>query len=130
MNDFGSLTIFAFLSNVALAQCNDGEWSEYSDIHTFANFGRLSSPDEIEENFSIFPNPAKEVLNVTFETTESRDVNIIITDVMGKTIQNQTNSYHEGQQTERLDLSRLNKGYYFISIHNGDDVQTMKFIKS
>ena len=113
------------------AQCNNGEWSEYSDLYFFGNsVGRLSNSNEIEESFSIFPNPAKDVLNVTFETNESSDVTITITDVLGKTILNQTNSYSEGQQTEPLDVSRLNKGYYFISIRNGDHVRTMKFIKS
>lgn len=63
-----------------------------------------------ENNFSIYPNPAKEVL--TLELTQISNKSFTITDGIGKVIRKGTISSHK----QDIDVSNLAKGVYIIRI--------------
>jgi alpha-tubulin suppressor-like RCC1 family protein len=64
------------------------------------------NPDAI---FKIFPNPVDDILNL--ETTENAKIeNIIITDITGKTFLEQT------QNTNQVDIQKLSKGIYIVTV--------------
>lgn len=111
------------------SNCDGNDWSAFSSpLLTQV----LSSPrlaQTVDSDITISPNPAKDILNVSFNMEDTNDVRIAVTDVLGQNIMSQSNTYAEGQQIESLDISKLGKGYYFVSIHNGDKVETVKFIK-
>lgn len=87
----------------------------------------LTNALEIEKenlNFSIYPNPAYDVLNVSFSKEDKQAYSIDVTDVLGKVMA----SKHEGIDT--IDLSALNSGIYFITLKkNGMVAATQKFVK-
>lgn len=80
--------------------------------------------DELtQNNFSFFPNPATNVLNIK---TENNFEQLLITDMSGRTIKT-INSNNTKQ--ERIDVSDLNSGIYFIQVVSNGVSQVQKFIK-
>jgi hypothetical protein len=111
------------------SNCDGNDWSEYSPLMTHdLNPPRLAQ-EAVLENIKLYPNPAKEVLTVEFETENGEEANIIITDNLGKTIRSQNNTYTEGIQKEIIDVANLTNGYYFITIRSNDSIETQKFMK-
>jgi hypothetical protein len=91
--------------------------------------------EDISENknkFTIFPNPAKQSVNVQFAVTEDcSHVNLSIYNLQGqlvieKVIPSQTNI----SNSTNIDINELNEGFYFVTLSvNGRILKSVKFIK-
>jgi hypothetical protein len=111
------------------SNCDGNDWSAYSSpLQTVTLEAPLRVSNVISET-TIYPNPAKDVLNVDFETITVGDVQLVITDMRGKQLMIQNNTYEQGYNKERLDINNLSSGYYFLTVYSGNDVNTMKFVK-
>ena len=76
--------------------------------------------DDIESySVFIYPNPTK---NILYLEGNLNPVNISIYDLLGKKVISTNN-------TNRIDVKSLTKGVYFISIIDGINSSTKKFIK-
>lgn len=64
--------------------------------------------------FSIYPNPTKGQVNINWKNGITGDVQILVTDIAGRTIYNQNVTT---AQSTQLDLSKLNQGIYFIKVN-------------
>ncbi len=75
--------------------------------------------NDINEIISIFPNPANNeiTISVTFKAAEYK-----ILDVLGKEVISSNNN--------KIDISTLPKGTYFIRVTGDDNILTTSFIKS
>jgi uncharacterized protein (TIGR02145 family) len=69
-------------------------------------------------NFSIYPNPTKEYINIDCSSLES----ITIYNILGKELIKVTSN--------RINVSSLSKGVYFIKVSDGINSSTKKFIKN
>ena len=85
--------------------------------------GSTEIEPRFKENFSIYPNPALNLL--TIETEYPDHYSIEITTLNGQMIQSGT--YHG--TSHQIDLSTFKKGVYFITIRSKDFVTTRKIIK-
>ena len=110
------------------SNCSGNDWSAYSSPLQSVTLGSTRMSQVISET-TLSPNPAKDVLNLSFNNIDASEVTITISDNLGKEVLSMNNTYQEGTQRETLDISRLAKGYYFVSVRNGDKVETVKFIK-
>ena len=68
-------------------------------------------------SFSIYPNPTKEYLNIDCSSFES----VSIYNILGKELIKDTNN--------RINVSSLSNGVYFIKVSDGINSSTKKFIK-
>ena len=75
-----------------------------------------------ENLFSVYPNPAKDVLNFKNEINQSIN-KIIITDLLGRKILEQ-----KGTITE-VNIKELEKGLYQVILFSGEKSYSSKFIK-
>lgn len=69
------------------------------------------------EIMNVYPNPADNLLNIVYNSYDL--VEIAITNVLGqevKRIKGESNT--KGIQQNNIDISNLNKGVYFVSIHS------------
>lgn len=82
----------------------------------------LSTNENIQSRSVIYPNPAKDVLNVKNNSAINQ---IVISDMTGKTVYSQKNLNSEVQ----IDLNGLSKGVYIIRINSGGSINTHKFSK-
>lgn len=80
----------------------------------------LSVKDHTAFDFSIYPNPVKEVLNInTKEALEK----IEVADLLGRIVLKQENV------SKSVDLSSLNKGVYILKLTSEKGISTKKIIK-
>jgi len=90
---------------------------------TFSDFNEALSVTNILQDFeiNIYPNPAHNLLNIRIYNSNKFDINIV--DVYGKQVK-QFNS-----TINRIDISNLDVGIYFIRIKNNDNTIVKKFVK-
>jgi PKD-like domain/Secretion system C-terminal sorting domain/Fibronectin type III domain len=82
--------------------------------------------DNLNESISIFPNPAKGIINIAFGKAEHGNYNVIISNIIGQIVYNQEHTY-EGQNL-KADLSHIEKGFYTIAIINEKRKKVLKLI--
>jgi len=86
----------------------------------------------IEENgsaiaFSVFPNPAEDMVNVSMGFLKAEDAQLTITDALGKIVLVQ-NYKSMLNQTVQLDLSTLSGGVYNITLQTNSDRLTKRIV--
>jgi len=74
----------------------------------------------------IFPNPAKDKINVSWSTTIAGQTEISVFDVMGRKMLNSFMKY-DGYSPISIDISPLEKGVYFLSVKNNQNTSTKMF---
>lgn len=80
-------------------------------------------------DLSVFPNPASDVLNVNFLTTNAENVSLQIVDMSGKMIENRNYQHIGGLFEETLNVNDLAKGIYFLKIQTEQGTTMQKFIR-
>ena len=81
-----------------------------------------------EEAIFVYPNPAKEFINVEFSGLNDENISIEIIDVFGKVVQKE-NRKNENE-IFNLNVSSLAAGYYVLKISSGNSVIQKKIIIS
>ncbi len=92
------------------------------ELTKFVSDGILGVTQNEMEDISIYPNPARDILNIS--NAESADIQVY--DILGKLILSKENL----SVNEELNVSSLQAGAYFIKISKGDAVTTKKFLIS
>lgn len=77
-----------------------------------------------QSEVSFFPNPAKDVITLKYQTTKAIDVTIY--NVLGAKIKSFTHSTNETS----LNISDLEKGMYFIRFNDNGNIVSKSFTKS
>jgi hypothetical protein len=110
----------------------------------FTGFGASSTGDFIftrekvfsvglEENLvkseilNVFPNPASEVVNVTFVNTEKNST-ISVYDLTGKELLSKNILSGNGLSQQELDVSHLSRGTYILTLTSDNSRKTQKII--
>jgi serine protease AprX len=99
---------------------------DYTLIASTTNGLTLNNSDFVaDNNFFVYPNPAKNVLN--YSNPNSTEVSsITITDITGKLV-----SFLDKKNiTESIDISNLESGAYFIKFTTDTNSTVKKFIKN
>ncbi|MGB0838978.1 MAG: T9SS type A sorting domain-containing protein [Salibacteraceae bacterium] len=95
-----------------------------TDTSACMTVNNIGLEENIDRSISIFPNPVKDVLNVTVLNNTTTLKTITITDLLGKTVYKNT-----GTQTT-LDISNFSPGSYILTVTtNSDNTITKQFIK-
>jgi hypothetical protein len=82
----------------------------------------LTNSDFMLNNvFSIFPNPAASIIQISNLSNEEFEIQI--TSMLGKVLVQESNS-------DTIDVSNLARGIYLVTIHQGDRTLTQKLIKN
>lgn len=86
----------------------------------------LSVQNFKDKEFTIYPNPANNTLNIQLPEIYKNNSLVTISNSLGQIISSKNNT-NENEQT--LDISNLSSGVYFIKITNNEASTTKKFIK-
>lgn len=88
------------------------------------------STSQNQFSYSVYPNPATNVLNVSVESIKALDLSIELISVEGK-ILNQYSGKTEGngKRQQSFDVSGLSAGTYLIRVRAGDYVETKAWVK-
>lgn len=77
-----------------------------------------------ENSFVLYPNPAREIINVKCEIL-NEPASITITNIMGQVVLSNTISSQESE----LNIQSLQSGIYFVTLVQKEKTSTVKFIK-
>ena len=79
----------------------------------------------LENNLSLYPNPARGQIQLNYSGAQALN-NLVITDVLGKRVQEMSLNDFNGTQT--IDVSKLQSGLYFFSVTSEQNTSTMRVI--
>ncbi len=108
-NNFGALYFKANFNN-------DGK-----AIYKLGNLLLGNKTNDFQDQFLIYPNPTKSVLNLNALDVGSID-KVVITDMTGKKVLEQNNA-------NQVNVQNLAKGMYVLEVFIGDKKEVKKFIK-
>ncbi len=79
----------------------------------------------------VYPNPAKEKINVVVSSIAEKNANFIVTDLIGKVVLQQNMKVINGETNVQLRVSNLTSGNYILKVacEDGCEAATKKFIK-
>lgn len=80
-------------------------------------------------NISLFPNPTKQDLFLNFESKALSELNVLIFDITGKVLQNNTIQSSIGENQIKINTENYDAGIYFIELNDGFASKKIKFIK-
>ncbi len=112
----------------------DGTW-DFANKSARGYFNTANTPLAREtsgyatEILGINPNPATTTIRLDY-TVSGTEVNISIMDMLGRTLYQDNKVEIAGSQTETIDISNLEKGYYIMVIQSGEEKIMKKFIKT
>ncbi|MEZ4938965.1 MAG: T9SS type A sorting domain-containing protein [Crocinitomicaceae bacterium] len=110
---WASNVIFKVYINKGMADVTENELSDHSIL-----------------NMKIYPNPVDNQLNLKFHGTKQGDYEIGIVDMNGKVVKTKTFSVSApGTNEAKMNVSKLSKGTYTITITNGVHTDHTTFIK-
>lgn len=72
--------------------------------------------------FNVYPNPAHDNVFVTFNSSNSNNVNVTVTNAMGQTVINKAERAVEGINTLQLNTNSLSKGLYIVEIESSGNI--------
>jgi len=104
---------------------------DYALITTGANLATSLSVDEFNNstNLSIWPNPAKENLNYSFNSTSNGRAKISLLDLQGRTVfTKETNDNNASKIEGSIDLSHFSSGLYLLNIKQGNATLNRKIV--
>lgn len=104
----------------------EGSNSDIIGIDALSVDRPLSTSDFFRNNFSMYPNPAKDVLNIAANNQVSLN-NATVTDINGRIVKQQSLN---AVTTAQINVSDLTAGVYFIAIESVEGKGTTKFIKN
>ena len=79
-------------------------------------------------NLSIYPNPSRDIFNITFTSKEIQNLKVKILNVIGEELINENLEQFIGEYTKQINLSDNAMGIYFLEIETNDGVINKKLI--
>ena len=79
-------------------------------------------------NVEIYPNPSRDIFNVSFTSIAKQDLRVRIMNVIGEEIVNDNLEQFIGEYTKQINLSDNAKGIYFLEIEMDDGVINKKLM--
>lgn len=98
----------------------DGKFS-YSPVRMVSNSGTFS--------IAVYPNPAKDKLQLQIENDKKTDLTFQIISAEGKVLFSGTWSAPEGTSLKAIGVNGLAKGHYYLNAIAGDEQHLVKFEK-
>lgn len=103
-----------------------GANSDQIGVDQFSIDRPLSTQDFFTNNFSMYPNPVNDILNIAAKNGTIIDA-ILIIDIHGRLI----NQLEEiGSDLVQMNVADLNSGVYFVKVKSELGIGTVKFIKN
>lgn len=90
----------------------------------------LSSSDNLLHGIKVYPNPAKETINIEFMLEGDADVSFTMLNMLGQKMkETETTGLAKGMQKQQMSLQGLTPGVYFVGIKTPAGYSQFRFIK-
>lgn len=106
----------------------NGCWSNPSNIINYIS-SDINNPESDEYKLMLSPNPASEILIISYVLKETTTINISLTDLSGKEIfKISKGKQNSGKYNLELKTSEIAKGIYFVNFENEKNTLIKKLI--
>lgn len=79
---------------------------------------------------NVYPNPVKDITNVTLDLFDKSDVYITIVNVSGKEVQQLYLLGNKGVNIQKVNMSKLSSGFYLIKVQADGKTKTIPVVKA
>ena len=83
---------------------------------------------EAISHLDVYPNPSKDVFNISFTSERVQDLRVRVLNVMGEEIVKEDLQQFVGEYTKQINLDNYSKGIYFLDIETNDGVINKKLV--
>ncbi len=119
---FGSLATCA--GNIFMTAQNSTTYKpQIMKLNCTANTGLVVEEDNTRK-FVVYPNPAKEIININVETEVLDVLTLKISNILGEVVLTETTT----SNSLTLETNNIKSGLYFITIENKGKTSTQKII--
>ncbi|MEZ4906777.1 MAG: T9SS type A sorting domain-containing protein [Saprospiraceae bacterium] len=80
-------------------------------------------------DFTLYPNPSSDYINVDFNLDKTETVSIYITDIAGRVVYKECTDTPMSSFNKSINISNLKNGVYLINIQTKEGVSAEKFVK-
>ena len=77
-------------------------------------------------NLDVYPNPPRDMFNVTFTSEDVQDLEVRVMNVVGEVVYTENLEEFVGEYTKKIDLATYTKGVYFLEITTNNGVVNKK----
>lgn len=120
----GTYTITITHKKSTLVNPNGTPQQAYSLVVSGINGIPAGVEDFTDKMFSVWPNPANDVLNISFRDGVEKNASASIYDIQGRLVRNVALTGADNQ----LDVQGLSKGVYVVSVTNGSKTDVQKVV--
>ena len=99
----------------------------YADLLAFSGNSSVSEIRGIS-SYNVYPNPAKDKLNIVCNLKQNTLVQIEVMDIQGKQIKVQDFAMIKGENQVSFDLSDVQKGIYFVRMKSEGESLSQKLV--
>lgn len=103
--------------------------TDFNGNSTYSKIETIYRNENNDVQIRIFPNPADEILNISFHTSSSHQYNYVVYDLSGRNVLNGTINNVNGNNIYKLNLNELISGYYIIQLLSNNNSFYYDFIK-
>jgi len=89
---------------------------------------RINSENSSIGNLTIYPNPSRDVFNISFVSEEKQNLEVRLLNVIGEQLIAEDLKQFVGEYTKEIDLTNKAKGIYFLEIETDDGIINKKLI--
>lgn len=84
----------------------------------------------MSNSFDLYPNPANNTVNISFELKKDEDVTMEIYNMQGARVATPIiGNKTKGKHKVTLNTGNMSSGMYFVKLNYGEEMITKKFIK-
>ena len=89
---------------------------------------RIESENSSIENLTIYPNPSRDVFNISFISEEKQNLRVRILNVIGEEVYKEDLQQFIGEYTKQIDLKENPKAIYFLEIETEKGIINKRLI--
>ncbi len=90
---------------------------------------RVARRNDCNTTLKIAPNPAHQSVDLQLEVATAQNVEIVLTDMLGRNVLTQQQSLLEGKSTVTLDISNLPNANYIVQLRFANQIKIEKLVK-
>jgi uncharacterized repeat protein (TIGR03803 family) len=121
----GSLTTVSNLIGYIYACDPVRQYGTLTEVNPVLGINTIES----NNNINLYPDPAHDILNLSFDMQGASNASVTIIDISGKELIAATETVSNGK-TISIDISTLSEGMYFAKVATDKNSQVFKFIKN
>ncbi|MFA6058713.1 MAG: T9SS type A sorting domain-containing protein [Taibaiella sp.] len=88
----------------------------------------IASTESTIGNVTVYPNPTKDKINISYSIKEDGNYTVQIVDLLGKVVSTQTVHAIQGNNRLTIDIPTLAAGTYSLNLSNGTQSAAQKFV--